>query len=221
MQAQCSSVSRRLRRAFLAGAAAALIGGTAMAQTARHDYSIPAQPAGEALNAYARQSGLRILFPYDAVAGKRSRTVTGNMTEQEALDRLLADAGLVVASRENGVVTLGVARFQAGDSEETTRVEELVVTANKREERSHDVPASVTALRANSLIKVGAVKFDDYVARVPGLVVDNTSAGGGLNQISIPGHHDRLRRQPDRRDLRRRRAVRLQHPAWPGHHPLA
>ena len=187
MQAQGSTVMRRLRRALLAAAATTLIGGAAMAQTARHDYDIPAQPAGEALNAYARQSGLRILFPYDAVAGKQSRPIAGEMTEQQALDRLLADAGLVVVSRENGVVTLGVARFPAGGAEETTQVDELVVTANKREERSHDVPASVTALRASSLVETGAVKFDDYVARVPGLVVDNTSAGGGLNQISIRG----------------------------------
>src|SRR2546430_4610264 len=64
---------------------------------------------------------------------------------------------------------------------------EVVVTADKRAERMHDVPASVSAVTADSLAQIGAVRFEDYVARVPGLVVDNTSSGGGLNQLSIRG----------------------------------
>jgi iron complex outermembrane recepter protein len=64
---------------------------------------------------------------------------------------------------------------------------EVVVTASKRAERMHDVPASVSAVKADSLAQIGAVRFEDYVARVPGLVVDNTSSGGGLNQLSIRG----------------------------------
>src|ERR1044072_1907825 len=75
----------------------------------------------------------------------------------------------------------------ADAAEGTTSVEEVVVTANKRAERLQDVPASVTALTADTLAASGAVKFEDYVAKVPGLSVDNTSAGGGLNQISMRG----------------------------------
>lgn len=106
-------VERGCRPAILAFAiAAVLIAGSVQAQTrspagtAQTSFDIPAQAAGEALNAFARQSGWRILFPYDAVEGKRTRTVRGEMNNEEALNRLLADTGLIVASRENGVITL-------------------------------------------------------------------------------------------------------------------
>jgi outer membrane receptor protein involved in Fe transport len=69
----------------------------------------------------------------------------------------------------------------------TTTVQEVVVTADKRPERLKDVPASVTAITAQQLTSTGAVKFEDYVARVPGLEISNTSAGGGLNQLSLRG----------------------------------
>ena len=72
----------------------------------------------------------------------------------------------------------------APDTEARTgkAADDIVITARKREERLQDVPASVTALTADNLTSVGAVKFEDYIARVPSLAVDNTAAGGGLNR---------------------------------------
>lgn len=55
---------------------------------------IPAQPLGSALNALARQSNLKLTFAADAVAGKSAPAVVGQMTVQQALDRLLVQSGL-------------------------------------------------------------------------------------------------------------------------------
>lgn len=110
-------VRRGCRPAILACAVAAgLIAGPAHAQVPTQvpatstwtGFDIPAQPAAEALNAFARQSGWRILFPYDAVAGRQTRAVSGAMSNEAALERLLADTGLIVALREDGVITLCV-----------------------------------------------------------------------------------------------------------------
>jgi len=107
--------NRGCRPGILACAiAVVLIAGPVQAQaqspaaSAQASFNIPAQSAGEALNAFARQSGWRILFPYDAVEGKRTRAVHGAMSSEAALQQLLADTGLIVASRENGVITLCV-----------------------------------------------------------------------------------------------------------------
>lgn len=81
----------------------------------QRSFDIPAQPAGEALNAFSQQSSWRILFPYDAVEGKRTRAIVGVMSSQAALDRLLEDTGLLVASRENGVITLCEGRREGGN----------------------------------------------------------------------------------------------------------
>ncbi len=64
---------------------------------------------------------------------------------------------------------------QAADTPAATTVQEIVVTADKRPEQLKNVAASVTALPAVQLQQIGAVKLDDYAARIPGLTVMNAS----------------------------------------------
>ncbi|MBS0333707.1 MAG: TonB-dependent receptor, partial [Proteobacteria bacterium] len=153
MTTRSQVLMRQFRRVLLAGSALACIGGAAMAQSQTHAYDIPAQAAPEALNRFATQSGLRILFPYEAVAGKRTRPVSGTLSEQAALDRLLADTGLVLVSRQGNVVTLGAPRFQdappAAEATPTAAVEEVVVTASRLNRA--DVPTPLMTLNSGML----------------------------------------------------------------------
>jgi outer membrane receptor protein involved in Fe transport len=64
-------------------------------------------------------------------------------------------------------------------------VQELVVTANKREEKIQDVPMAVTALGGAALDKLVVRSFGDYAALVPGLTV--TSGGPGVNHLILRG----------------------------------
>jgi iron complex outermembrane recepter protein len=66
-----------------------------------------------------------------------------------------------------------------------TTIQEIIVTAQKREERLVDVPSSVTALKGDALIERGALRFEDYQAYVPGL--STISLAPGYNQIQIRG----------------------------------
>ncbi len=66
-----------------------------------------------------------------------------------------------------------------------TALEEIVVTAQKRQERLIDVPSSIIAVTAASLQEQHAVSLDDYVALVPGLALNHQP--GGIEQISIRG----------------------------------
>lgn len=68
---------------------------------------------------------------------------------------------------------------------EPTPVDEIVVTASKREERLRDVPASVTALSADALQRIQAQRFDDYLNRVPSAVL--ISGRQGETQIVLRG----------------------------------
>src|SRR3546814_7594882 len=67
---------------FIAAAAPVLIG------SQKRVFDIPAQPLKDALFALSEQSGLRILFPYDDIAGLRSRPLHGRLTAEQALGRL-------------------------------------------------------------------------------------------------------------------------------------
>lgn len=62
---------------------------------------------------------------------------------------------------------------------------DVVVTAQKREERLLDTPQSVTALSAEDLAKLNATQFRDFANTVPALSF--TSQGAGQTQISLRG----------------------------------
>ena len=142
--------SSRLRMGLLCGAAAMLIAGQALAKDAQVAFNIPAQDAGAALNDFSRQSGMRVLFPYDAVAGKHAPAVSGTMSADEALAPLLRASGLVVVANDNKTITLGGASG-ASPTQDNNVVQELVVTAQKKEEAIQTVPIAISAFTQKTL----------------------------------------------------------------------
>jgi len=67
-----------------------------------------------------------------------------------------------------------------------TLLEEVVVTAEKREQGLQDVGISVTALSGNQLVDLGFTQALDMVAQTPGLEVSG-AGGGTVNTYSIRG----------------------------------
>jgi len=65
------------------------------------------------------------------------------------------------------------------------QIEEILVTATKREASMQDVPVAVSALGEESLDQLGVSNFEDYLLQLP-----NVTAGGsgpGQNTIYIRG----------------------------------
>jgi iron complex outermembrane receptor protein len=62
----------------------------------------------------------------------------------------------------------------------TNGVQDIVVTAQRRDQRLQDVGVSVTALSNDSLRKLGVVDSRDLVKAAPGVQLEST-AGGGVN----------------------------------------
>ena len=54
-------------------------------------------------------------------------------------------------------------------AEQKPALEEIIVTAQKREERLQDVPVPVSVLNAESLVANGQTQLQDYYSKVPGL----------------------------------------------------
>lgn len=65
------------------------------------------------------------------------------------------------------------------------RIEDVIVTAAKREERALEAPQAITALGAEDLSRLDATQFRDFAAMVPALSF--TSAGVGQSQVSLRG----------------------------------
>ncbi len=66
---------------------------------------------------------------------------------------------------------------KAADAAGAGMVQEVVVTADKREQNLRDVPQSVTALSGDTLELVRANTFEDYITRVPGMALISSQPG--------------------------------------------
>ena len=68
------------------------------------------------------------------------------------------------------------------NSQGSAALEEVIVTATKRDMPIHDVPFSVTALSGDYLLAIDAVSFTDFTRQVPGL---NLSSPGRAGQKAV------------------------------------
>jgi outer membrane receptor protein involved in Fe transport len=164
--------------------------------------SIPTQPLSEALKALSAAANEQLLFSQDLVAGKQSVALSGAYTTDQALDLLLAGSGLKADRTPSGVLLirdksqarlLRISALTAGEEQaagsssrspqpvaqesarETLSLEEIVVTATKREARLFDVPLSVSVLTSDQVTTSGAVTIADLAYSVPGFTAINTA----------------------------------------------
>ena len=79
----------------------------------KRNYDLPAGPAEQTFKLFSQQSGKGIVIGADAEKGVRTKAVTGVLTAQEAITRLLAGTGLV-ATRDEKSGAFAVRRETAG-----------------------------------------------------------------------------------------------------------
>jgi len=178
-------LSRRLAAAALSGASLAALVlplSPAIAQTAeRKSFDIPAQDAARALEQFGRQSGRSVMFDPARLTGARSRAVQGQLTPEEALDRLLTGTGFsarqvnantFVVSPRSGETP--IERSSTAD-DDGYRANEIVVTAQKRVESVQDVPIAVTALSSEDLNAQKIETGSDLMRAVPNLTFSKSN----------------------------------------------
>jgi outer membrane receptor protein involved in Fe transport len=86
----------------------------------------------------------------------------------------------------SAAIAVALSSGAAQAQEESGRImEEIIVTATKREESLQDVPIAVTALTGNALEELGINNFADYVLQLPGVTAGGS--GPGQNTIYIRG----------------------------------
>jgi iron complex outermembrane receptor protein len=167
---------RSIRRLVLTSAAALSIAGPALAQGGKHSFNIPAQDAVLALQTFARQSGKQVLFPFEAASGRRTPAGVGDLADSDALARLIAAAGLEIASDNGRTITLRpvVARPQVQTAvvrqvdEAPAVVETVVVVGSQIQGAPRSTGAlPVTIVDENHIIATGAVSGDELYRSIP------------------------------------------------------
>ena len=85
-----------------------------------------------------------------------------------------------------GLLGCGLAATATAQTSTSVSVlEEVVVTAQKFEEKLSETPLSVTAISARSLEALGATQFRDFAGSVPSLTF--TTSGVGSTQVNLRG----------------------------------
>ncbi|MEC4748521.1 TonB-dependent siderophore receptor [Methylomicrobium sp. Wu6] len=104
-----------LNRHLLLAAPFTLCSAAVLAEAQTYDIDIPAQPLSSALDALARQTGIKPFYSDAIAAGKNSRAVAGRFTAEQALARLLSGSGL--SHRFNGDKAVAITAGQAAHVE--------------------------------------------------------------------------------------------------------
>jgi len=155
-----------------------------------------------ALRDLARQANLQILYDPKLVAGRKSNPVSRVHSPREALRQLLRGTGLESEEQMPGVVVIrpaespqaaanvssGAGGHGAGSPGDGAAVDEIRVTAERRDERLQDVPISVTAFTAAAMDAQGTRSFDDIARLTPGLTfVHGINYNSESSRIAIRG----------------------------------
>lgn len=163
-----------------------LVGQPGYAQTASHtiEFDIPPQSLAGALREFLQQAQIQLVYAPSDIADRQSPGVSGAHDPIEALGILTTGTGLVVERSNAGIVTIRVPA-ETGDVGVVERamdvqqpgpvVEQVVVTAARRDNTLDDLPMSVSVLSAPELNARGARDFHDVANWLPTLQLDDAS----------------------------------------------
>lgn len=150
------------------------------------DISITTQPLAQALTEFARQARLTLMVSPALVAGRTAPTVSGRLTPQQALDRLLMGSGLMAIQEGNAVVvkamppvamttTLPVVRVTAASIPETASgpvrgfVAALSATGTKTDTPIIETPQSITVIGAEEIETLKSQSLQDALGYAAGV----------------------------------------------------
>lgn len=163
--------------------------GAAAAQTS--NFNIAAGDLKAALDAFARQSGVQLIYRIEDVRGARSRGVLGSLPPDQALARLLDGAPFAIRRDPSGAIAL--VRTGSSTKDEPAKaqaeppivLEEVVVTGKTGTQPVRKISGSASALGGAQLEALGAQGFADYLTRTPGVVYN--AGVPGLSTAAIRG----------------------------------
>jgi iron complex outermembrane receptor protein len=180
----------RLRVALLASMAPVLMATAASAET----FNIPPESLETALDAYSAQTGIPIMVANQEIKGIRTRGVSGNLSSDAALARILNGTGFEPKRDPSGSV--GIARASqrseiarpveladAAPAHAAASVETVVVTSSKIKGDIQTVPIAITALSQEQLTSRQIAGGPDLVKEVPNLTFSKTNFSGYTIQI--------------------------------------
>ena len=142
------------RSAFMATTAIACVAAATPAYAQAKSFDVPAQSATTGIAELGRQADIQIVAARRLTEGKQVNAVRGDMTVEQALAVLLRGTGLTAQRTGAGtwsVVAAAEPQAASIDNSGYRDTNEIVVTAQRKEEKIIDVPIAMTALSGDAL----------------------------------------------------------------------
>lgn len=152
-------------------------------------FSVPEQSATTAIQEFAKQAGVQIVAPSEALEGKTTRAVSGEMDASAALLILLEDTDLEVAANDGKIIVL---RRKSTTSSSTTETLETVYVTGIAASLASSLylkrasSSIVDVITAEDIGKFPDLNVSESLQRVPGVTLDRNYTGGG-NTINLRG----------------------------------
>jgi outer membrane receptor protein involved in Fe transport len=177
--------------ACVAGGMALLLASGASAEK----FHIPASDLRTALDNYAAQTGVDLVVSSEAVRGVMTKGASGDLSDEDALKRILAGTGFIARHEAHAIVVVHDERamedLSAAPKIAATPVapvsgaalETVTVTSSKIGGDVQNIPISITALSQEQLTATQTAGGPDLVKQVPNLTFSKTNFTGYNIQI--------------------------------------
>ncbi len=188
--------TRRFTHYFMTIAASITISiaAPALANEPNKPFSISSQTLNQALLKFSKQADVQIFFDNELVNGLNSMAINATMNTNAALQKLLQGTGLVFEQTDQMTYLIKKINYDPQTSNDSTKkinrekesaIDEIIVTAQKRQQKLSDVPMSISALSQDDLDQSGIDGLLELGATVPSLTV--VESGPGQTRIFMRG----------------------------------
>lgn len=167
--------------------------------------SITVQPLAQALNDLARQARLELMVQPALVAGKTAPAVSGRLTPQQALDRLLAGSGLAATidgnafvvkavSADPGAMSLPVVTVTTEQETATSRgngyVAKRSASGSKTDTPIIETPQSISVVTKQQLEDQKPRSVTEALNYAPGAFTGLVGASNRYDYVALRGFKD-------------------------------
>lgn len=142
-------------------------------------FNIPSQQLPAALLEFSRLSHQSYIASMQILRRIESNAVIGDYSPEVALQIMLQGNGLIIKRNDNGAFLILPEKPTASAIKPSLEIEEVIVTAFKREQLIHDIPISATAHAGESLEALGRTNIRDLFKITPSVSYHGAISSAG------------------------------------------
>ncbi|MEM8662008.1 MAG: TonB-dependent receptor plug domain-containing protein, partial [Pseudomonadota bacterium] len=142
-------------------------------QPGTYEFDIAAQPLSEALVEFSETTRKQVSADANAIRGIGSNAVSGTRDAGAALREMLRGTGLVLELINGDNFVVRASGNPERPESSVRRIEEIIVTARKREELLQEIPMSVTVFDDEDILRSNIERLSDYAVQTPNFSFQN------------------------------------------------